>query len=116
MGSKRILNVATPTASTDAATKAYVNNLVSTIASLTSIVNKPSTAPASGNINFWSSLRRENSGCGTTLAFFITFQPRIQDREGQAVCVTTKGKFKFCLPRAPFKRKANHPVQVKGCR
>jgi hypothetical protein len=69
MGSKRILNVATPTASTDAATKAYVDNLQTTITSLTSIVNKLSTAPASGNVNFWNSLRREKSGSGTTLAF-----------------------------------------------
>jgi hypothetical protein len=69
MGSKRILNVATPTASTDAATKAYVDNLQTTITSLTSIVNKLSTAPASGNVNFWNSLRREKAGSGTTLAF-----------------------------------------------
>ena len=52
MGSKRILNVATPTASTDAATKAYVDNLQTTITSLTSIVNKLSTAPAFDNTLF----------------------------------------------------------------
>jgi hypothetical protein len=69
MESKRILNVSTPTASTEAATKAYVDNLQTTITSLTSIVNKLLTAPASGNVNFWNSLRREKSGSGTILAF-----------------------------------------------
>ena len=69
MGSKRILNVATPTASTDAATKAYVDNLQTIITSMTSIVNKLSTAPASGNVNFWNSLRREKAGSGTTLVY-----------------------------------------------
>ena len=69
MGSKRILNVATPTASTDAATKAYVDNLQTTITSLTSIVNKLSTAPAFDNTLFWNSLRREKAGPGTTLVY-----------------------------------------------
>ena len=40
MGPTRITNVGTPTASTDAATKTYIDNLQTTIASLTSIVNK----------------------------------------------------------------------------
>ena len=69
MGSKRVLNVATPTAITDAATKAYVDSLQTPIASLASIVNKLSTAPAFDNTNFWNSLRREKSGSGTTLVF-----------------------------------------------
>jgi hypothetical protein len=62
MGSKRLLNVGTPTANTDAATKAYVDNLQTTITSLTSIVDKLSRAPAANYTNFWNSLRRLRTG------------------------------------------------------
>jgi len=89
MGSKRILNVAKPTARTDAATKACVDNRVSTIASLTSIVDKLSTAPASGNVNFWISLRRKKSGSGTTLTFLYYIPTAYIDGEtGGGACTS----------------------------
>ena len=77
MGAKRILNVAKPTASTDAATKACVDNLQTIITSLTSIVNKLLSARATNNTTFWNSLRCERLGTydGSSNDVYMYFIP-----------------------------------------
>ncbi len=97
MTNKRIINVATPTASTDAATKAYADSLVVNLANLTSIVNKLSTAPASDNANFWNSLRREKTGTTTTLVF-LYYIPTAYIVGGTATKITLSG-VEYYMPR-----------------
>jgi len=101
MSNKRIINVATPTASTDAATKAYVDNLQNTITSLTSIVNKLSTAPAFDNTLFWNSLRREKAGSGTTLVF-LYYIPTAYIVGGTGATVYNLSGVEYYLPMLQY--------------
>ncbi len=70
MGAKKIINLAMPTAGIDAATKEYVDGLVTDIAALTAVVDRLSLSPAAGDTRFWNSLRREQAGSGTSLVFW----------------------------------------------
>ena len=97
MSNKRIINVATPTASTDVATKASVDNLQTTIFYLTSIVNKISTAPAFENTLFWDSFRREKAGSGTTLVF-LCFIPTAYILGGTGAAVYNLSGVEYYLP------------------
>jgi hypothetical protein len=127
MSSKRILNVATPIASTDAATKAYVDSggsfstdvatlkanvatLQTNLAALTSIVNKLSTAPTSDNVTFWNSLRRERvlGVYGTTLVS-LYYIPTAYIVGGAAPKITLSS-VDYYLPRLTYSNVTGDPI------